>query len=177
MKSYNLVNPVILGGFNTVFKAENELSAAETFWNKLSPFITNNLPKFMFTLQEGGNLHHFVVKESVKEGSKVADFTIDKVNISLSSQQKQKFLNEANSVSKKYDEQTGGRRRRYIEDDSSSSSSSDDDYFNFFRLKKLNTPITYWWYAPTIYYPTTTTVYTPTFNIPLTPYVQLWWTV
>jgi len=174
MKSYKLVNPVIIGSFETSFNANDATSAAETFWKSLSPYITNNVPKFMFTLQEGGNLHHFVVKESVRDGSKFADYSLDKINITMSAKQQKTFLDKVAKLSS-MDQSGGKRKKRYEEDDSSSSSSdSDDDYFNFAHLRKLNQPILYWSYTPTIYN-TTTTTYTPTFNVPLTPYTQLWW--
>jgi hypothetical protein len=180
MKEFNLINPMIAGGFRTSFKANDEFDAGKHFWEELTVdnnYIANNLPKFMFTLQEGSGkgLHHMMVKETLDKSGNV-EYTINKLdNIILSQAQQKKFLTEVNRVRKNYVQEGGkkhSRRKRYKDDSSSDSDSS--DYFDYLRLNRAK-PIKYWWYAPTIYtIDGSYSVFTPTFTTNTSPYVQLW---
>ena len=85
MVKYELVNPCILGQFNTTYDVTNSMDAAKQFWNDLSPHLTNNLPFMYITLkQNGGSLHHFKINEKISEGSKMANFSIKEVQLKLS---------------------------------------------------------------------------------------------
>lgn len=177
-KSYELVNPVITGTIETTFDADNALDAANQFWTNFTvkeKNISGNLPKFMFTLKDGdGKLYHFMVEETPND-SKNAKYNITQVEHKMTEAQEKEFL-EAIANAKKMsrtlvNKQNGGKKNRY--DDSSSSSSSDeDDLFRFIRTRRVLNPVTYWWYAPTVY--NVRSVFTPTFVSPLSPYVQLW---
>lgn len=185
MNEYKLVNPVLLGSFNTVFKGNNPEDAAKEFWTKLTDgnYISGNVPLFLFTLKgvKNNELYHFKLQE--EPHGKSADYTIQKVDINLSKSQTDKFLNGVEEVIESSDKiggsHIGGRshkkKRRHKKDDSSSSSSSssdEDDLFKYLRLKSITTPISYWWYTPTIY--NISKIFTPTFVAPTSPYVQLW---
>lgn len=184
MKNYTVVNPVIYGKFKNTYEAATSLEAASGFWKELTGnnYITNNVPHFLFTLQDDKDksLHHFSVKEkAAAEGSKYSDYSIAEVTVKLSKKEEDEFIKEANSVKSRLSSgeiQAGGKRslsrKRYADDDSSSSSDDDIDIVDYIRIRNLTHPISYWWYAPTIY--NVRTVFTPTFVSPLYPYVQTW---
>ena len=189
MTDYKLVNPVIIGTFENKFKATSSDVAARTFWEKLTEsgkYISGNVPLFLFTLMETKNkkLHHFKVQELPT--GKYADYSIESVDIKMTKTQKDKFIAGVNDIENSSDKIVGGsanlsggkrRKHKHKDDDSSSSSSSsdDDDLFRYLRLKSTPSPISYWWYAPTIY--SFEKIYTPTFVAPLAPYSQLWFPV
>ena len=190
MGKFKLVNPVIIGTFNDTYESSFVDDAAKKFWETLTTdnkYITGNIPKFLFTLMDMSNekLHHYLVKEK-PEGSH-ADYSIVKINVELTSDQKKEFLKEVNKVrsssekmmNDKQIEQSGGKRKRYndVNDDNDDSSSTDsdsdiDDLFKYIKLKRAIRPIVYWWYTPVIY--KIDTIFTPTFVAPISPYVQLW---
>jgi hypothetical protein len=191
MVKYDLVNPCILGQFTTTYESGTPLEAASQFWNDLSTHITNNVPEMYITLQSGGSLHHFKIREKISEGSKMANYTIKEISINLGSKDKKQFLSQVEKVKAnrmaQIQQQIGGKdkekRERYKGKESSSSSNSsssesdsdsdnDDEYFNFSRYKRMSQPIVYWHYTPFIY--RVTRFFTPTFNIPLTPYIHVW---
>jgi hypothetical protein len=198
MVKYELVNPCILGQFNTTYDVTNSMDAAKQFWNDLSPHLTNNLPFMYITLkQNGGSLHHFKINEKISEGSKMANFSIKEVQLKLSKKQEMDFLNKVEKTKTKKNaqiqSQLGGRKRydgkkdssesslslsskstesKSSESDESSSDDDDDSYFNFTRYKRMNQPIVYWNYTPTIY--RVTRFFTPTFNVPLMPYIHIY---
>ena len=185
MKSFKLVNPLIVGNFNTEFTSESSLDAVSQFWNDFSTHITSNVPHIYVTLQESGtnNLSHYKISEKTDVKSKNAEFSISEFNLELSNSKQKKFLSKVNQfetkVNKQISRQTGGDpekkpdRKRYNKSSSSSSDSdSDDEYFNFRRYRRLTQPISFFYYTPTIY--EVNSVFIPTFNVPLTPYVKLW---
>lgn len=185
MKSFKLINPLIIGQFNTEYKAESGLEAVSQFWNDLSSHITNNVPNIYVSLQDNNNnLSHYKISEKLSGGSKLTDFTISEFKVDLSVKNKEKFLDKIksfeNKTNKQITEQTGGARkqtRSRHKQSSSSSSSSDsdsdsDDYYNFTKYKKLTQPISMWYYTPNIY--NVRSVFIPTFTAPIVPYVKLW---
>jgi len=190
MKSFKLVNPLIVGSFNTDYTAETGLDAANQFWNDFSTHITGNLPNIYVTLREEGtrNLSHYKISEKVNKGSKSTEFTISEYNAELSDAKTKKFLKEVenyeNKVNAKISRQTGGddnkkdgekkpEKKRYKDSSSSSSNDSDsDDYYNFGKYRRLTQPITMFYYTPLLY--SVPSVFIPTFNVPLTPYVKLY---
>jgi hypothetical protein len=198
MVKYELVNPSILGQFNSTYEVTSSMDAAKQFWNDLSPHLTNNLPFMYITLKEQtGGLHHFKIKEKISEGSKLANYSIKEVKLNLTKKQEMDFLNKVEKTKTKKNSQIqsqlGGKsgRKRYdgkkdsseslssssksISKSSDSDDSSDDDddaYFNFTRYKRMNQPIVYWNYIPTIY--RVTRFFTPTFNVPLMPYIHIY---
>ena len=185
MKSFKLVNPLIVGSFNTDYTAETGLDAANQFWNDFSTHITGNLPNIYVTLREEGtrNLSHYKISEKVNKGSKSTEFTISEYNAELSDAKTKKFLKEVekyeNKVNAKISRQTGGEvekkpeKKRYKDSSSSSSSDSDsDNYYNFGKYRRLTQPITMFYYTPLLY--SVPSVFIPTFNVPLTPYVKLY---
>ena len=191
MNSFNLVNPLIVGSFNTVYKSETGLDAVNQFWNDFSTHITGNLPNIYVTLRETGtqNLSHYKIAEKINKGSKTTEFTISSFNLDLSATQTKKFLkgvaNYQQKINERISEQVGGddekktdkktekktEKKRY-KDSSSSSSSSSDDYYNFGKYRRLTQPITMFYYTPSLY--NVTSVFIPTFNVPLIPYVKLY---
>jgi len=50
-KTYELVNPFILGTFDRKFTADNSLQAAHLAYQSLSQYFTGHIPRFKFTLQ------------------------------------------------------------------------------------------------------------------------------
>ena len=185
MKNYTLVNPCILGQFNTEYKAENGLEAASQFWNDLSSFTTNNVPQLFITLQDSAtkDLVHYKISEKINPKSKISDYTIEEINVDVKPADKKTFLKGVtdvkDKVSKLVSKQTGGAaekdkkpRKRYDDSSSTSSMSDDDEYFNFRKYKRMTQPISYWWYTPYLY--NQPSIFIPTFNVPIIPYVELW---
>lgn len=170
MKTYRLVNPVILGSFNDIFKSNSPNDAATQFWESLE---TNHIPQFAFTLADDDDkLYSFSVSEDRR-----GKYNINKLNTNLNSRQESKFLQESEKIRERGN-QEGGRRKRYEDENDSSSSSNYDDYddlddlFRYIRKKRMDNQIAYWWYSPTIY--SIDKVFTPTFIANSTPYVQLY---
>lgn len=172
--SYKLINPSIEGQLKTTFTAKSELDAANKAWTSVSKYISNNVPKFAFTLEntKDGSLSHFVVKE--KLAGKKASFSISKLKLDTDARKDQDFKNR---IAK----QSGGKKHRKHDgekdDDSSSSSSSSSDVKLISPLSPFgfnnwyNTPISYWFYDP--YYYNLDSLFIPTFVYPLTPYVEI----
>ena len=50
-KTYELVNPFILGSFERTFSADNSLQAAHIAYQNLSQHFTGHMPRFKFSLQ------------------------------------------------------------------------------------------------------------------------------
>lgn len=177
-KDYQLVNPYIEGSMQTTFKDTSSHKAAKQAWNNISEHVTNNVPQFGFTLRDStGKFHHFGITESLKGGSKV-NFKINKISLTMTKEQSDGFKNNI----KKAESQHGGRSKSKRDDssddksDSSSSSSSNEyndiyDKVKLFRKKNQKTPITYWWYTPSIY--GINDIYIPTFASYLQPYVHI----
>lgn len=197
MVKYELINPCILGQFNTTYETPKAIDAAKQFWNDLSPHLTNNIPQMAITLKDHDDkLFHFKIKEKLSEGTKMANFTIKEINPKLTAKERKELLNVVEEVKEKrttqIKQQLGGRKKRYetekessttissesvsksseSTEDSDSSSDDDEDYFNFRRYNRISQPIVYWHYTPAIYQETK--LFIPTFNNPLTPYVHIW---
>ncbi len=184
MGSFKLVNPLILGQFNTEYKAESGIDAISQFWNNLSTHITNNMPALFVTIKnEKNELSHYKISEKIKGGSKITDYTISEVDNKMSEKETEQFLKEienykqkTNSKIQRQAKQSGGvkgsKRSRDKDSSSSSDSSSEDDYYNFTKYRRLTQPIAMWYYTPSIY--KVSSVFIPTFNIPIVPYVKIW---
>lgn len=172
MVKYTVVNPFMVGSFQTTYEGASALDAAKNFWGKFSSQLTNNLPSFSFTMQEDGSkkLSHFNVKEEM-EGGKV-NFVISEKILTLTDAAVDKLNKEIDSLKTQY----GGRRHRE-EDDSSSSSDTDEQIIKKFnkmnklRFNHLNSPIVYFRYFPGLY--AVDDVYIPTFITPVIPYVEV----
>jgi len=66
-KTYELVNPFILGTFDRKFNAENSLQAAHIAYQSLSQYFTGHMPRFKFSLQR-------VKKNYMTGGGKESDY-------------------------------------------------------------------------------------------------------
>ena len=186
MKSYTLVNPLIIGNMTTEFSADNGLEAVSKFWNEMGSHLALNVPKLYITMQEGGsnNLLHYKIEEKINN-NKIADYTISDLNVKLSKAKQEKFLSEVEHYKShgKNLIQTGGSIKktpaRDRSKDSSSSSSSDinldseDDYYNFRHYRtRMNAPINLLYYTPLLY--NINTVIIPTFVPTVVPYVTIY---
>jgi hypothetical protein len=193
---FELVNPRTGGKVPTKFKADNALEAANKAWKALTQdnkLFVNNLPEYALTfLDEKNNLHHFSIKESCDKENKQCEFKItdisDKINSSLTAEQRKTFLEASNTTKSQIDgtidwrqeekSNKKGKVRKIRIVSSSSSSDSDDDlielYDYFADKRRRPVPLWYWWYCPTIYSSYTTRLYTPIFMPTITPYVQLY---
>lgn len=182
--SYKLINPAIEGKLKTTYKAKSELDAANKAWSSVSQYISNNVPKFAFTLEntKDGSLSHFIVKE--KLDGKNASFNITKLKLDVDSKKEIEFKNR---IAK----QAGGKKhykdRKDHDDDSSTSSSSSSDiqlitpfspygsYSNYSNFNNFGVysdlPISYWYYDP--YFYNLDSLFIPTFVYPLTPYMEI----
>jgi hypothetical protein len=50
-KTYELVNPFIIGSFDRKITADNSLQAAHLAYQNISQYFTGHMPRFKFTLQ------------------------------------------------------------------------------------------------------------------------------
>ncbi|AYV81751.1 MAG: hypothetical protein Harvfovirus58_9 [Harvfovirus sp.] len=185
MPTFKIANPKIIGEFDDTVNAPNIMEAADKAWVKMSAHITNNVPRFLFTLEDtqSGKMHNFEVDE-IPQG-KLANYSITELSEhKISASQERALKAEEKKLQEKLKNLDGGRHKhrykdikRINEDDSSSSSSSEEDLYRKIRhIRNLNAPqpIVYWWYTPLLYqdynYPS---LYMPTFNAPLVPYVEI----
>jgi len=173
MSNYKLINPYIEGTMITSFSGASRLDAASGAWNALSKYITNNVPKFAFTLENinDGQLYHFLVKESLS-GNKVADYKISEINLKLKPDVVAQFKNRLSMKGGKKHRKRGADDDDDDDDDSSSSSTS--DIFSAIKLSKAYSktqPIVYWWYDPLIY--DVSSIYIPTFTTSIVPYIEV----
>lgn len=189
MPNYRLVNPLIVGKMNTTFANSTAEDAANDAWGALSSHITNNMPRLAFTIEnlEDGSLSHFKVTEKVAAGTKLVDFSIQKLKVKLSAEQEKNMKANYNKMHAAV--QQGGsddkKSKKTKKDDSSSSSSTSDstsdtdDFYKQvkrFKKKSKDEPITYWWYTPYIYKDDDDklqSVFIPTFNTPLMPRIEI----
>jgi len=187
MGKYEVINPLIVGSFQTKYDASNAIEAGEKFWKSLTQnnknLITNNVPQFMFTLKaDDGALSHFVVKEHYPDpDNKNVDFTIEELTVKIPEKKVSRFnkkLSKERSKTNKLMEQSGGAHKKRYEKkkDDDSSSSSDNDAFlsKYIYFKNVNSPILYWWYYPAIY-TDIKHVFIPNFNYAVTPYISIGW--
>lgn len=175
MSKYKLINPSIRGNLTNSFTGKNPSEAASNAWNTISEHMTNNVPKFAFTLEnnEDGKLYHFLVKESM-DGGEYADYKIKELDLKLKQNDIKKFKEKSQNFIDS--EIKGGKHKKKkhkhkILDDSSSS-----DFLSHYKLHKLlnypqQQPFVYWWYDPLIY--NLESVYIPTFVAPITPYIEV----
>ena len=198
-----LVNPLLIGQFNTTYDVSKPLDAAVNFWNDLSTHVTNNIPKMRITFldEKSKELYHFKIDERINSGSKNVNFTVKEENHKLTNKEKENFLaevaKEEKAIRDKAEKQSGGAKvknapsknasskKNYEVSSSSSSSdlsssssdsdSSDDedgDLYDFSKYRRLTQPIIYYGYRPFLY--KIRRFYTPTFVVPITPYIRTW---
>lgn len=177
MSNYKLINPYIEGDIGNSFNGRNPLDAAVNAWNTLSKYMTNNVPKFAFSLEgsDDGKFYHFIVKESL-EGGDVVDYKISEMDLEMKPNELKAFKNKIKKISSR--KQSGGKKHHKKDskddDSSSSSSTSSSEGLSYLKLYKTLTkpqPIYYWWYDPLVY--KFDSVYIPSFVAPLTPYIEV----
>lgn len=169
MVKYTIVNPFIAGTFKTVYEGATPLEGAKKFWAEFSKILTNNVPSFSFTLQEGENnkMYHFNVKEDMKDGK--VNYTISEMALALSPPAINKLTNEVGKLQTQF----GGRPYRYEDD----LSDDDEIIHKFNKLNKklhfnhMRGPIVYFKYFPGLY--GVDDVYIPTFVVPIVPYMNI----
>lgn len=190
-----LVNPLLIGQFSTTYNVDKPLDAAVNFWNDLSTHLTNNMPIMRITfMDDKKELYHFKIQERMQGGAKSVNFTVKEENHKMSDKAKKEFINyvtnEETKITKKAEEQSGGKmknapNKKDYEISSSSSSSSSDlssssdssdeedgELYDFSKYRRLSQPIIYYSYTPFLY--KITRFFTPTFVLPLTPYIRTW---
>jgi hypothetical protein len=144
-KTYELVNPFIIGTFDRKFNADNSLQAAHLAYQNLSQYFTGHMPRFKFTLQRVKSSHqtgggkssdylHFETyeKKKVLEDKKLKgiEYVIkplrSETNIDNFQQKLQNFLerkklstaplsSEESNSNSDEENQTGGKK--YVEDE------------------------------------------------------------
>ncbi len=179
MSKYRLINPVIKGEFSVSFSGKSGIEAASNAWSSLSSYITNDVPKFAFTMEKesDGSLHHFLLKES-SSGKGDANYEITELDLKLKPQDEKKFRKKISDSASDPKEMSGGKHKKHHhdskDDDSSSSSSSSSSVYSALSLYKnrmRSLPISYWWYDPFVY--NVESVFIPTFVVPINPYIEI----
>lgn len=178
MTKYNLINPTIVGTFDSSVNAKSSKDAVSKIWSRLSEHIMGNVPDVAVTLQEGssGKLHHFRIQEKVND-QKEANIKYTELKVTLTKEKKDKLLSKNKSL---HAQAGGGKkkkkgRKRYEDDDSSSSSSdSDDEYYKFLKRRKSSI-IELYAYNP-YYYDTVVIdqVFIPTWKNYMFAYNEVW---
>ena len=176
MSNYKLINPYIEGNIVNTFSGKSQLDAASQTWNTISKYITNNVPQFAFTMENinDGQIHHFLVKESLVGGNS-AKYDIKELTLKMKQSEESAFKNRIDTF--KNSKMRGGKKKhdkKDDDDDSSSSSSSSSEIFSALKLynrKNKSYPISYWWYDPLVY--RLDSVYIPTFVAPIVPYIEV----
>ena len=197
MKTYELFNPQIFGDMNTIFKSDDSLGAAKSFWTALSGYTNKEVPSFAFTLKnmEGGKLHHFTVNEVKSKKNKIS-FNIAKIYVSNDDEDILK--NKIDLVkSKNFKALNGGNQEEKLDFEPDTDTDSDSDhiintpieirmpnetcgypFYSCLNKTYYNTPIFYLWYTPKVYTAytnkTTFTTFLPSFIPPIHPYVELY---
>lgn len=175
MTKFTLVNPTIIGNFESTVSADNQTDAAKQIWNNMSEYITGNVPEFVFTLEsENDGYHTFKVKE--QPVGKYAEFEISELEFKMKPSQEKKFKEQMGRLkNSSIGSQDGGKKKkRYSkveEDEDDSSSDSVYEKLKLFKSINYQKPIVYLWYTPLIY--NLPRFYVPTFSAPLTPYVEI----
>lgn len=192
-----LVNPLLIGQFNTTYDVQNPLDGAVNFWNDFSSHVTNNMPSMRITLMnDKKELFHFRIREKMHGGAKSVNFTVKQEYHDIPKKTKDEFLNaieqDTQLIQNQAENQSGGKiknapkKKDYklskpssssdSSSDSSSESSSDEsndgDLYDFSKYRRLSQPIIYYSYTPSLY--KITRFFTPTFVLPLTPYIRTW---
>lgn len=171
MGKYKLINPFILGTFQTSYEAKSVDDAAKNLWNNFSKHLTNNVPVFAFTMMDenNGQLTHFLLKEDMKDGK--VNYTLSDFSVSASAKAISKLNDEFHRLSAQF----GGKKHRY--DDNDEDVEEDDEIVKKFKkirklqFKHLHEPIVYMKYYPTFYH--IDDIYIPTFVVPVTPYIEI----
>ena len=85
MTNFRLVNPYIEGDFNKVYSGKTAQTAARNVWENLSKHITNNVPKFAFTLERvnDGELFHYMIQEKsqIVDGNMNAQINLSEIEV------------------------------------------------------------------------------------------------
>ncbi len=177
--TYNLINPLIKGQFETRYKTENSSKAANFFYKNMSEFFGNRVPAYYFTIQKGGagKLYHYKVtenKQSNTDSHAEVDYELSQYEIAGGGDI-ESFTQKLNEI--KQNLQKGGKskksKRRGHDDDeepSSSSSSSESEVYSKHYVPAWNTPIYYMYYDPYVY--KVDSIWIPTFyNV--SPYFEI----
>jgi hypothetical protein len=189
MPTYELVNPYIVGGMKKTFNSADSNQAANEAWDNLSKYVTNNVPKFAFTIRKvsDGKLFHYLVKEKLTK-NKAVDFSIKELKLNLTPAEEIAFTNHIQKVEDSASgKMVGGKKHKHKKDDSSdsdsnsdsdNSSSSDEIYDKIRNFRNKNQPLSYLWYSPLVYNKdgNVTSVYIPSFTYPIVPYIELYLT-
>lgn len=183
MPNFELVNPFIVGNMKKTFNAADGKSAASEAWNSLSQYVTNNVPKFAFTIRkiDSGKLYHYVVKEKLAKDKSV-NFSIKELKLSLTKEQENAFNQQLQKLELSSQGKLVGGKKSSKKDSSSDSSSTDSDssseediYQKIRHFKNKSQPLNYMWYSPIVYSKSGTleSVYVPSFTYPIVPYLEL----
>jgi hypothetical protein len=182
MTNYQLVNPHIEGSFKKLFSGGTPFDAAQNAWNNISKYITNNVPRFAFTLERTNDnkLFHFVVKEDITQG--VVEYSLERLDLKIPKRAVTAFRTKLKTVKKQY----GGKKNDDEDeddddDDDDDDYKKDDDYELYKRIKRQmrtsSSEITFWGYYP--WYPIDS-VFIPTFIPGISPINEYyifhpWW--
>lgn len=191
---YKLINPVIEGGFDTIYSAKSPIKAAHKCWLKLSSLLSNSVPSFAFTMKEmdGGSnvMHHYKVHEKKNAKDKKVSFEISELSLTLTEGQMKRLENLENETKSKKGglgahvdseeneedngddsiDQVGGGCSKYGYWDNSSAY-----YCNKYKSYAITPlmPVKTWSYWP-IFYTWDIAYYIPQFIAPLAPYIAIY---
>ena len=175
MKTYNLVNPYVIGSMKSEFKATSSLSAAKQAWVELSQYFGNHLPKYNFTLESNNKLNHFQATETNDSKNNVS-YEIKSLAINAPEKVVKSFQSRMNKVENqelKIAEKEGGGR--YVKGPVDYDDDLSDYFYDYEKPRRgplTYDPIVYYWYDPYIY-PLSDRWYVPTFVLPIQPRVVI----
>lgn len=119
---YRLVNPYIEGTLDTMVKSSNSARAGKKIYNVLSPFITNHMENFYFTIQnvQTKGLTHFLVNEN-KTDERAVGFKLTRMKEKFTSDLDKKLIESVDKMV----QQSGGKKHKKDKDDSTTDTTTD----------------------------------------------------
>ena len=181
MPKYNLVNPTIIGSFDSTFSADNSLLAARVAYTELSKHFNNHIPTMHITLQKGGKkLYNFKISEHRDQNE--LSFNIEPIDSAIDKAAEKAFIgaiSEFISSLKNQENFTGGKQ-----DDDNNRRDKSLDLLKEEILRRIlpwisyNDPISLYWYRPLLY-GSYIDWYLPSWFVSTSPYVIIsnspWW--
>ena len=124
-RSYQLINPLIEGTFNSVYDAKKPIEAADLFWKKMTEHINGYIPRFLFTIRDisSGDLNHFEIKENKNENS----YTIYEKEISAKKKDFDDFINNVDKFNAKMEKSQKNKDYQFGGDDTSEDTDNDEN--------------------------------------------------
>jgi hypothetical protein len=99
---FELVNPIIIGSYKTIFNEKTPYDNANLFWKTFVTKLINYIPQMCFTFKDKKNkLYHFCVNEMLSVNNDIS-FIIKEINLNLDSEIQKTLLLLNKNIKKNY---------------------------------------------------------------------------